>query len=54
MKNQCVEIHSGRKYLTKKFPPLTSTGEIGENFLLAKFLLYTVYFKQLVARNSML
>ena len=30
------------KYSTKKFSPLTSTGEIGENFLLAKFLSYTV------------
>ena len=36
---QHVEIHSGRKYLTKNFSPLTSTGE---NFLLAKFLSYTV------------
>ena len=33
------------KYSTKKFSPLTFTGEIGENFLLAKFLLYTVFFK---------
>ena len=42
-KIQRVKIHSGRKYLTKKFLPLTSTGEIGANFLLAKFLSYTVY-----------
>ena len=41
-KIQRVEIHSGRKYSTKNFSPLTSTGEIGENFLLAKFLSYTV------------
>ena len=42
-KIQRVEIHSGRKYSTKKFSPLTSTGEIGENFLLANFLSYTVH-----------
>ena len=41
-KIQRIEIHSGRKYSTKKFSPLTSTGEIGENFLLAKILSYTV------------
>ena len=38
-KIQRVKIHSGRKYSTRKFSPLTSTGE---NFLLANFLLYTV------------
>ena len=45
-KIQHVEIHSGRKYSTKKFLPLMSTGEIGENFLLANFLSYTVYYGQ--------
>ena len=36
-KIQRVKNHSGRKYSTKKILPLTFTGEIGENFLLAKF-----------------
>ena len=41
-KIQRVKIHSVRKYSTKKFSPLTSTDEIGENFHLAKFLSYTI------------
>ena len=42
-KIQRVKIHSVRKYSMKKFSPLSSTGEIGENFLLTKFLSYTVH-----------
>ena len=45
-KIQRVKIHSRRKYSTKTFPPLTSTGEIGENFLLARFLSYMVSIKK--------
>ena len=38
---QCVNPQ-WEKIFNEKFLPLTSTGEIGENFLLAKFLSYTV------------
>ena len=37
----CQNSH-WEKIFDEKFSPLTSTGEIGENFLLAKFLPYTV------------
>ena len=42
-KIQRVENSQWEKIFDEKFSPLTSTGEVGENFLLSKFLSYTVH-----------